>query len=110
MRKEYSDSSFWEKLTKQAKTAGKEVVEKALILYYAAEDPETPTAAKATIYGALAYFIFPLDAVPDFLPVAGYVDDAAVLAGAIMIVAFHIKPDHKKKAQAKMKDLFDALS
>ena len=110
MRREYSDSSFWEKLTKHAKTAGKEVVEKALILYYAAEDPETPTAAKMTIYGALAYFIFPLDTVPDYFPVAGYVDDALVLTGALMIVAFHIKPDHKKKAEEKMKDWFDTLS
>lgn len=106
MSKKYSDSRFWEKLAKHAKAAGKEVVEKALILYYAAEDPQTPTWAKTVIYSALAYFIFPQDAVPDYIPVAGYADDVAVLGSAIAVVAIHIKPEHKKKAEEKTKDWF----
>ena len=49
---EYSDSSFWDKVKKFALTAGKEVIEKALWLYYAAQRPETPKWAKTAIYGA----------------------------------------------------------
>ena len=51
---EYSDSGFWDKVKKFARTAGKEVIEKALWLYYAAQRPETPKWAKTAIYGALA--------------------------------------------------------
>ena len=43
-----------------------------------------PTAAHvAVIIGALAYFIWPADAVPDVIPIAGYLDDAAVVAAAV---------------------------
>ena len=48
----YSDESFREKLTRYAKAAGKEVVEKALLLYYAAQEERAPAWAKATIAGA----------------------------------------------------------
>lgn len=43
-----------------------------------------PSAAHvALIVGALVYFISPIDAVPDLLPVVGYSDDLVVLAGAV---------------------------
>ncbi|WP_306589790.1 YkvA family protein [Geothrix sp. 21YS21S-4] len=75
---EYSDERFWEKLKRYAKTAGKEVIEKALWLYYAAQEKETPLWAKAVCYGALGYFISPIDAIPDVTPVVGYADDLSV--------------------------------
>lgn len=59
LQKEYTEESFWSKLTRYATSAGKEVVEKALLLYYAAQRPDTPMWAKATVYGALGYFILP---------------------------------------------------
>ena len=80
---EYSDSSFWDKVKKFALTAGKEVIEKALWLYYAAQRPETPKWAKTAIYGALAYFISPIDAIPDITPLVGFTDDLGALAAAI---------------------------
>lgn len=57
---DYSDSSFWDKLKNFAKAAGKEVIEKALFLYYAAQENDTPVWAKTVIYSALAYFISPI--------------------------------------------------
>jgi uncharacterized membrane protein YkvA (DUF1232 family) len=54
---------------------GREVIEKALWLYYAAQQPNTPLWAKTAIYGALGYFISPIDAIPDITPVIGYADD-----------------------------------
>ena len=47
---------------------------------------------KATLFGAIAYFVLPFDAIPDMLPVLGFTDDAAVLATAIKLVANHITP------------------
>src|SRR5690606_41557572 len=76
--KKFSDSGLWNKLTRYAKVAGKEVVEKVLWLYYAAQDPQTPRWAKTAIYVALGYFIFPLDAIPDFAVLLGYTDDLGV--------------------------------
>ncbi len=107
--KKISDKDFWDKLADQAVKAGKDVVEKALILYYAAQDPETPLWAKTTIISALAYFIFPQDAIPDYIPVFGYADDLAVLGGALAIVAVHINRKHKRQAKDKMKEWFEEV-
>ena len=70
MANEFDDGSFWDKVKNFALKAGKEVIEKALWLYYAAQQPNTPVWAKTVIYGALAYFVLPVDAVPDAIPVA----------------------------------------
>lgn|SRR5690554_3969436 len=104
--KEYSSDSFWDKVVKVAKTAGYEVIEKALWLYYAAQDPKTPLWAKTTIYGALGYFIMPLDVIPDFTPVAGYSDDLGVLLAALGAVAMYVTDDVKTQAKQKLKDWF----
>ena len=102
----YSDQSFWEKILSFALSAGKEVIEKALWLYYAAQSPNTPAGAKAIIYTALGYFIFPLDAIPDIIPVVGYADDLGALAAAVAAVAIHIDENVKEKTKQKLKDWF----
>ncbi len=107
VNKEYSDSSFWSKVKQFAKAAGKEVIEKALWLYYAAKGPQTPAWAKAIIYGALAYFIMPLDAIPDTIPVVGFTDDLGALAAAVASVSMYIDEDVKKEAAKKLKDWFE---
>ena len=103
---EYSDESFWSKVSKTFKKAGKEVIEKALILYYAAQSRKTPKWARGVIYSSLAYLIWPLDAIPDAIPAAGYTDDLGALALAMTVVAVHITPAVKRKAKQKMKDIF----
>jgi uncharacterized membrane protein YkvA (DUF1232 family) len=54
---------------------------------------------KAALLGALAYFVLPIDLIPDILPVLGYADDAAVLAAALRLVASHIRPEHREAAR-----------
>jgi uncharacterized membrane protein YkvA (DUF1232 family) len=93
-------------VVKYAKIAGKEVVERALQLYYAAQEPSTPAWAKTVIYGALGYFIFPLDAIPDLTPVVGYADDLGVLAAAVATVALYINAKVKQKAKQKLSEWF----
>ncbi|MEA3228145.1 MAG: YkvA family protein [Campylobacterota bacterium] len=106
-KENYSDRALFKKLKSYAKVAGYEVIETVLKLYYAMQKPEIPTKAKAVIIGALGYFIFPIDLIPDLLPVVGYGDDLTVLAGAVTVVASYIDKDVKEKAKAKMKDWFD---
>lgn len=103
---EFTDEKFWDKVKHFALAAGREVIEKALWLYYAFQRPETPAWAKAVIAGALAYFILPIDAIPDAIPVAGYTDDLGALASAIGMVAMHITADVKQQANQKLEDWF----
>ena len=104
--REYSEAGFWTKLSRYAKVAGREVVEKALWLFYAARRPETPIWAKSIIYSSLGYFVLPLDAIPDVTPLVGYADDLGALAVAIATVAAFINPAVKEEARRKMGDWF----
>jgi uncharacterized membrane protein YkvA (DUF1232 family) len=60
-----------------------QIVDQAGALYGLMRDPETPRWVKATCVGALGYLVLPTDAVADFVPVAGYLDDAGMIAAAI---------------------------
>lgn len=102
----YSDDSFWGKVKGYAKVAGETVLEPALKLYHASTDPDTPAWAKTVIYGALGYFISPIDAIPDITPVIGYADDLGVLAAAVAATAAHIKTEHGQKAKETLKQWF----
>ncbi len=88
---------FWRKLRRVA--ARLPFAEDLLAAYYCAFDRETPSHVKATLIGAIAYFVLPLDAIPDVLPVLGFTDDAAVLATAIKLVTSHIAPAHRDAAR-----------
>jgi uncharacterized membrane protein YkvA (DUF1232 family) len=90
---------FWQKL--RALAARLPFAEDLVAAHYCAFDRQTPLHVKAALIGALAYFVLPADVVPDVLPVIGYTD-AAMLAGAIKLVASHITPDHREAARQKL--------
>ncbi len=96
-------TKFWRKLMSVA--ARVPFAEDLLAAYYCAFDRATPLSVKATLIGAIAYFILPFDAVPDVMPALGFTDDAAVLATAIKLVASSIKPAHRDAAQEKLSSL-----
>ncbi|WP_348539782.1 YkvA family protein [Sporosarcina trichiuri] len=102
----YSDSKFWHKLKKFGKKAGVKVAYAALLLFYTAKKPTTPKKAKASIFGALGYFILPLDIIPDFTPIAGYSDDLSVLLVALLTVAAYIDAESKQEAKDKLVNWF----
>lgn len=91
------EAGFWPKMRKVA--ARLPFAADILSLWYLARDPETPATAKGMVVAALAYFVLPIDAIPDFLPVIGYTDDAAVIAAVLAIVGKHLKPAHKAAAK-----------
>ena len=88
---------FWSKAKRVA--ARLPFAEDLLSAYYCAFDRTTPIQVKAALLGALAYFVLPIDLIPDILPVLGYADDAAVLAAALRLVASHIRPEHREAAR-----------
>jgi uncharacterized membrane protein YkvA (DUF1232 family) len=93
-----TEDGFWRKLRRYAGRIpfGDEV----LAAYYCAVDPATPLRAKAVLYGALAYFVLPVDLIPDWIAGLGFTDDAAVLAAAVRSILPHIKDHHRDAAQS----------
>lgn len=102
----YSDERLRDKLSRHARTAGRELVEKVLWLYYAAQRPDVPRWAKLTILTALAYFILPTDAIPDFAPMLGYSDDLVAVSTAVLTIAKFVDDDVKRKARARLAKWF----
>lgn len=99
---------FWPKLRRFA--ASLPFGEDALAAYFCAFDRETPNGVRLTLLAALAYFVLPADAVPDFLPMLGFADDASVLAAALVAVGGAINSTHREAARAALSRLRGEMS
>lgn len=91
---------FWKKLLKLVGRVP--FADDAAAAYFCAIDPATPTRVKGILLAALAYFVLPFDAIPDFIAGLGFTDDAAVLAMALSLVARHVTPEHRAKARSAL--------
>ena len=91
---------FWPKMRRTASRIP--FAANALSVWFAARDPETPTAAKGIMLGALAYFVLPIDAIPDIFAGIGFTDDAAVITALIATLGANIKRRHKEQAEAAL--------
>ena len=96
---------FWPKIRRTA--ARIPFARQVISVWYSARDPETPTAAKGIMLGALAYFVLPIDAIPDIFAGIGFTDDAAVIAALIATLGANIKRRHKDQADAALERLRD---
>ncbi len=107
--KYYSEQGFWDKIKKYAASLGREGLKNVLLMYCAlkSNSSETPAWAKTVIIGALGYFILPLDAIPDILPVVGFTDDIAVIAAAVAAVRLNIPNDCHEWAETKLTEWLD---
>lgn len=94
---------FWPKI--KAVAAKIPFAEDALAAYYCTLDRDTPLRVRGTLLAALAYFVMPLDFLPDIMPVIGFTDDAAVMMAAFQMISAHIKPEHREAARAALHDL-----
>lgn len=102
--KHYSDDGFWNKVGRWASKAGRTLLIESIAMWCAMQDEDTPLWAKGVIAGALGYFIFPLDLLPD--PI--FVDDAFVVAQAFVVVRMYVKEEHQAAARAKVGELLGA--
>jgi uncharacterized membrane protein YkvA (DUF1232 family) len=73
--------------------------EDAAAAYFCAIDPATPQRVKAVLFAALAYFVLPVDAIPDIFVMVGFTDDASVLAIALSTMGAAIRDTHRKAAR-----------
>jgi uncharacterized membrane protein YkvA (DUF1232 family) len=76
------------------------MAEEIVALYFCLLDTNTPLWVKGVAGAALAYFILPLDAIPDVLPMIGLSDDLSVLSMALATVSTHLSAEHRAKARA----------
>jgi uncharacterized membrane protein YkvA (DUF1232 family) len=88
---------FWRKLKREV--ASVPFLEDVLTAHYCAFDRNTPVHVKAVLVGAIVYFVMPDDLIPDYLPLIGLADDAAVIGMAIKMMSSHIKPEHREAAR-----------
>lgn len=103
LKEEMVRKGFWQKIRRHLLRNA--FFREVLAAYYCAFDNQTPILVKATLIGALAYFILPTDVIPDFILGLGFTDDAAVLYTAIRSVRNHIKNRHRRMAQEKLDEL-----
>lgn len=94
---EYVQRNFWDKVKQFA--AKVPFIPDAVAMYFVMLDTKTPIWAKVTIVAALAYFILPIDAIPDFIPVVGFADDAGAIAAALAAVTKVMTDEHRQKAK-----------
>lgn len=79
-------------------------MEDVVAAYYCAMDSATSFRVRAALIGALAYFVLPIDAIPDVLTLVGFADDASVLLAVLALVGSHIKDSHKEQARAALQE------
>ena len=94
---------FWPKMRRVASRVP--FADRALSVWYAARDPETPTAAKGIMLAALAYFVLPVDAIPDVFAGIGFTDDAAVFAALLATLGGNVRKRHYELAREALKRL-----
>lgn len=88
---------FWRTVKKAAGRIP--YMDEVVAAYYCALDAKTPLKVKGVLLAALAYFIMPVDVLPDFLVGIGFTDDVAVLSMAISQVGKHITDAHRAAAR-----------
>lgn len=88
------------------KKMGVKVVYSALLLFHAYQSKDTPKWAKNVIIGALAYFVSPIDGIPDLSPFLGFTDDMGILSFGIVTIACYIDKDIRVKAKSNLKRLY----
>jgi uncharacterized membrane protein YkvA (DUF1232 family) len=94
---------FWQKLKRNLARIPK--ADEVVAAYYAAFDSNTPFRAKAMLMAALAYFVLPLDVVPDFILGLGFTDDMTVLLTAFGLIRTHVTEQHRERARATVEAL-----
>jgi len=71
------------------------------VLYFAARDPRTPLAAKIVTALVVAYALSPIDLIPDFIPVLGWLDDLIILPLGIALALKLLPPEVLAGARAR---------
>ncbi len=78
-------------LLQRLRTWARGIKREGVALWFASRDPRTPWAVRLLCVAVVAYALSPIDLVPDFIPVLGYLDDVLLLPG-LMWLALRLLP------------------
>ena len=109
-QKYFSVEGLKEKLSSIGKSAGASLVYLVLLLYYVVTDSKLPLKDRAIIYGALGYFILPVDLIPDAMPLVGFSDDMAAVIAALNAIKGNITPEAKARARERLVRWFPSVT
>ncbi len=87
-------------LVDQLKARARALKQEVFAVYIAARDPRTPWYAKALIFLIVAYTLSPIDLIPDFIPVLGYLDDLIIVPSGIWLAVRLIPAEVMEEARA----------
>ncbi len=77
----------------QLKVRARSLKKDVFAVYFAAKDARTPWYAKGLVLLIVAYALSPIDLIPDFIPVLGYLDDLIIVPGGIWLAVRMIPPE-----------------
>ena len=83
------------------KVQGKQLKQHTLTVYFAARDPRTPLLVRALAVFVAAYALSPIDLIPDFIPVIGYLDDLLLVPLGLALVVRLTPPEVLESARAQ---------
>lgn len=101
-----SEETILDCIGRAAKQVLSKLVYWVLVVYYALQSSALPKRDKLKIIAALAYLIFPLDVLPDTIPVVGVIDDALVLWAVFRLLVV-VDKDIKAQAMDKMQQMLN---
>lgn len=84
------------------KSRARALKDEALAVYLAAKDPRTPWYAKALVFFVVAHTFSPIDLIPDFVPVLGYLDDLIITPLGLALAIRLIPPEVLEEARGKV--------
>ena len=87
-------------MIEKLKSRARALKQETYAIYLAARDPRTPWYAKALIFFVVAHTFSPIDLIPDFIPVLGYLDDLIITPGGIWLAVRLIPPQVLEEARA----------
>jgi uncharacterized membrane protein YkvA (DUF1232 family) len=74
-------------------------------VYFAARDPRTPILARCLAFAVAAYALSPIDLIPDFIPVLGYLDDLLIVPVGLLLVTRLLPPKVLAESREKANTL-----
>ena len=86
-------------MLEKLKSRARALKNEAFAVYLAAKDPRTPWYAKALIFFVVAHTFRPIDLIPDFIPVLGYLDDLIITPGGLWLAVRMIPPEVLEEAR-----------
>jgi uncharacterized membrane protein YkvA (DUF1232 family) len=98
-----SETSIMSRIA-QVKDWARRVKRDVVAVYFAARDPRTPLVARCIALAVAAYALSPIDLIPDFIPVLGYLDDLLIVPLGLLLVIRLLPPlvlvESREKANA----------